>query len=284
MVLLNNIWIFLNSSFPIAFIGGLTGAVGGALGAQYIAERAKRREEQLRELRSTNAAIVVSFSICNGALALKHQHVQPMWEKFANDKIALEDFQRRRAVGEVSADAVYELTADMRSFFAPIMPIETLKTLVYERISAYGRPLAIVAVLEQSLVGMQEVVRKRDQLVRTFSSGTVPKELFSHYYFGLTQKNGNTNQEYPDVIEALHSYVDDVAFFSSLLCEDLIKHGVEIRAALTKKSEKNVPRVSTADFTGPKARGVMPQDSQYKDWISAFQSHDKPVEESAKPR
>lgn len=284
MALLNDIWNLLNSSFPIAFVGGLTGAVGGALGAQYIAEKARRREEQLRELRSTNAAIMVSFSICNGALALKHQHVQPMWEKFAKDKIGLEDFQRRRAAGEVATDATFELMADMRSFSAPIMPMETLKTLVYERISAYGRPLAVVAVLEQSLVGMQEVARKRDQLVRTFSSGAVAQELFPHLYFGLRQKNGDTNQEYPDVVETLHSYVDDVAFFSSLLCEDLIKHGAEVRAALAKNSEKNVPRVSTADFSGPKAKGLMPQDAQYKDWISAFQSHDKPADESAHPK
>lgn len=279
MALLNAIWIFLNSSFPIAFVGGLTGAVGGALGAQYIAERARRREEQLRELRSTNAAIMVSFSICNGALALKNQHVQPMWETFAKDKLALEEFQRRKAAGEVAPGATFDLMADMRSFSAPIMPIDTLKTLVYERISAYGRPLAVVAVLEQSIVGMHEVARKREQLVRTFSSGAVPKELFPHLYFGLRQKNGDTNQEHPDVVEALHSYVDDVAFFSSLLCADLVKHGTEVRAALVRKSEKNVPRVSTADFSGPKAKGLMPPDAQYKDWISAFQSQESAQQE-----
>lgn len=274
MALLTAIWTILNSSFPIAFVGGLTGAVGGALGAQYIAERARRTEEQLRELRSTNAAIMVSFSICNGALALKHQHVQPMWETFVKHKFALEEFQRRQAAGEVAPGATFEFIADMRSFSAPIMPIETLKTLVYERISAYGRPLAVVAVLEQSLVGMHELARKREQLVRTFSSGTVPKERFPHLYFGLRQKNGDTNQEYPDVVEALHSYVDDVAFFSSLLCEDLIKHGTDVRVALVRKSDKNIPRVSTADFSSPKEKGLIPPDAQYKDWIGAFKNQE----------
>jgi hypothetical protein len=67
------LWSALNANFTIAFIGGFTGAIGGALGAQFIAERMKRREERLRELRSTNAAIMTCFSICNAALMLKHQ-------------------------------------------------------------------------------------------------------------------------------------------------------------------------------------------------------------------
>ena len=76
----------LNSAFSIALVGGFVGAVGGALGAQHIAERAKRREDLLKELRNTNAATIVSFAICNAALALKKQHVRPMHEQFAKEK------------------------------------------------------------------------------------------------------------------------------------------------------------------------------------------------------
>lgn len=75
-------WQFLNSNIVIAFVGGFTGAIGGALGAQRIVERSRKREERLKELRYTNAAIMVSHTICNAALALKKQHVQPMRKAF----------------------------------------------------------------------------------------------------------------------------------------------------------------------------------------------------------
>lgn len=148
--------------------------------------------------------------------------------------------------------------------------METLKGLVFEKISAYGRALALVSVLDQSLVGLREAIAKRDAWVHRFSSGGVQKNAFKNYYFGLQFPNGDTNQEYPDLVFAIHSYTDDVIFFSSLLCADLIKHGEAVRTPLTKKSEKGVPKVSTADFAGPRASGLLPPDDQYSDWLNGF--------------
>lgn len=264
----------LNSAFSIALVGGFVGAVGGALGAQHIAERTRRRDELLRELRNTNAAIIVSFSICNAALALKKQHVQPMHEQFMNEREALRQFKEERAKGEVPGNAEHRIAADLRTYPAPTTAMETLKGLVFEKISAYGRALALVSVLDQSLVGLSDAIAKRDVWVQRFSSGGIPKGEFHNYYFGLTLQNGDTNQEYPDLIYAIHSYTDDVAFFSCLLCGDLIKHGNAVRAALTRGSDKNVPRVSTADFTGSRASGLMPPDDQYGDWLNGFKEQE----------
>ena len=78
---LNVIWdyakIFLGTGFFIALVGAGAGAFGGALGAQIISEKIRRKADFLEEIRSTNAAIVVAFSICNSYLALKDQLVQP---------------------------------------------------------------------------------------------------------------------------------------------------------------------------------------------------------------
>src|SRR5688572_11106793 len=111
------------ADLAVAFVGGLTGAFGGALGAQHIAERARRREDMLRELRLTNAAIMASFSICNSALVVKDQHVQPMFTRFEKDKADLGEFYRRRAAGELPPDTQYEFAADMRAFPALVLPI-----------------------------------------------------------------------------------------------------------------------------------------------------------------
>lgn len=264
-------WDALNANFTIAFVGGLTGAVGGALGAQYIAERMKRREERIREIRNTNAAIMTCFSICNATLMVKKQHVEPMRIEFEKQKENLKLFMQSNAAGNGLKNQVYEMTADLRLFPAPVVPIDTLKTLVFEKISAYGRPLALVSVLEQSLTGLAQAIAHRGRLIQRFQSNAIPKERFAHHYFGLRQVSGETDQEYSDTVSVISSYTDDVAFFSSLLCQDLIKHGEKVRALVAKPSDKSVPKVSKADFSGPKAKGLLPSDKNYADWLAGFQ-------------
>lgn len=197
-----------------------------------------------------------------------------MYEEFLKQREALELFKAKRTKGEVPPNAEHRIGADLRIYPAPTTAMETLKGLVFKEISAYGRALALVSVLDQSLVGLSEAIKKRDTWVQSFSSGAIPNQQFQHYYFGLVLPTGDTNQEYPDLVYAIHSYTDDVIFFSSLLCADLMKHGTAIRKALKKLSKQNVPRVSTADFSGPRASGLIPPDNQYSDWINGFKEQD----------
>ena len=264
-------WQFLNSNIIIAIVGGFAGAIGGALGAQRIVERSRKREERLKELRYTNAAIMVAHTICNAALALKKQHVQPMREEFLKLRADLEAFKAKRDAKQIAPDVEFHLQMDMRTYPAPIVPIETLKHIVFQEISAVGRPLALVAVIEQSLIGLSGAIAKRDQLIQRFVSGEIPENKHAHFYFGLPLQGGHLNQEYPDLVEAIYSYVDDLAFFSYQLCSDLMKHGAKVREALIiKKPSKQVPHVSEADFSGPLKSGLLPPDSQYGDWVNAF--------------
>src|SRR4051812_31708586 len=156
----------LNSAFSIAFIGGLTGAFAGAWGAQRIAEKSKRREDLLKELRNTNAATMTAFSTCNAALVLKKQHVLPMYEQFQKDKKAVQDFLKKRATGQIQGNAPIHFTADLRTFPPLDVPIDTLKELVFHRISAYGRPLALASVLDQSIIGLRNAIQQRDRIVQ----------------------------------------------------------------------------------------------------------------------
>src|SRR5690349_16473622 len=66
---------FANSAFTTSLVGALAGAFAGARAAQVIAERSKLRDEISKQIRDTNAAMVVSFTIANSVLALKKQHV-----------------------------------------------------------------------------------------------------------------------------------------------------------------------------------------------------------------
>ena len=49
-----------------------------------------------------------------------------------------------------------------------------------------------------------------------------------------------------------------------------MKHGARVRDALVKKAPKQVPHVSEADFSTVVKSGLMPPDTQYKDWLNAF--------------
>jgi hypothetical protein len=282
--LAGTVWQWLNANFTIAFVGGLTGAFGGALGAQRIVERTRQKEDWLRELRNTNAATMVAFSACNAALATKRQHTEPLRSKFIEAKEALNRFHAERASGQRQGNAKYEVELDLKVFPAPVVPIETLKDLVFQKLSAVGRPLALVAVLEQSLSGARDAVGRREALVQRFATGEIPEHLTAHFYFGLKLPNGHVSQEHADLVEGVYSYVDDIAFFSSLLCSDLMHHGEQLRAAYVKRYGKDAPRVSTVDFAGPKNSGLLPPDTQYKDWLNAFSNPEKPSSKSAAPR
>lgn len=281
VAVIQTVWHWMNANFSIAFVGGLTGAFGGALGAQRIVERARQREDWLRELRNTNAATMVAFSACNAALATKKQHTEPMRKKFNDAKEALLKFQAERASGQRQGNAEYHVELDLKVFPAPVVPIETLKDLVFQRLSAVGRPLALVSVLEQSLAGTRDAVAKREALVQRFATGQIPEQLTAHFYFGLKLPNGHISQEHADLVEGVYSYVDDIAFFSALLCADLMEHGERLRATYVKRYGKDAPQVSKVDFAGPKCSGLMPPDSQYNDWLRAFVKPDASPSKSA---
>jgi hypothetical protein len=266
-----------NSAFCVALIGGFVGAAGGALGAQHIAERAKRKDELLKELRGANAATMVSFTICNSFIALKRQNVLPVHANFSTDKTKREEFLTKRRSGEIDRNQAFEFQADLRAISAPSVPMDTLKTQVFDRISAYGRPLALVSVLDQTLTSLDEAISRRNALIGRFARGDVPKELVPNYYFGTALPNGDTNQEYPDTVAAITSYTDDIIFCSRLLCSDLMNHGGKIKALLTELGAKDVPNVSKAEFQKAAEAGLLPPDDQYTDWLSAFKEQPKAV-------
>lgn len=265
----------LNSNFSTALLGSLAGALAGAVAAHRIVERSKRREELIKEIRNTNAAAMVGFSICNAALRLKTQHVEPLYKQFLNDKASLENFYQQRASGQISKDSPFHFVADLKTFAAPILPTETLKELVFDRISVHGRPLSLVSQLVDSSQGLRTAIEKRDVLVERFKDGSVSQAELPMYYFGLTLGGGHINQEYPDLISAIHSHVNDIAFFSALLCDDLVAHGNLLVEAFGKRIGKGAPKISQVDFSRPREKGLIPPEAEYIEWINAFVKQDE---------
>src|SRR5690349_5606621 len=93
-VVSKNVWHaaegFLSSVFFTSVVGALAGAFAGAYGGQLIVERGKARDQLLAEIRNTNSAITIAFSVCNTLLSLKGQHLKRLKEEY--------DDQRREVV------------------------------------------------------------------------------------------------------------------------------------------------------------------------------------------
>ncbi len=260
----------LNSSFATSLLGSLAGAVAGAVAAQRIVERYRAREDAIRELRNTNAAALAAFTTCNAALMLKKQHVLPLLNKFKEQKAVVEEHIAKVTAGQIQGSGRIHFETDMRTFPAPLVPVETLKDLLFNKISVGGRTLALVCAVEDASHGLQRTMNARNVLIGRMNSGEIPKDVVPAYYFGLRLPNGDINQEYPDLTFATASYCDDLAFFSRTLCLDLISHANAIHSKLTKQARNNAPEPVKVDFSKAQESGLIPSDAQYIDWLRAF--------------
>lgn len=258
---------FLNSNFTAA----LAGALAGALAAQRIGDRGKQRDAMLQEIRCTNAAIMVTFTICNAGLALKTQFTKDIYETYIAKKAALKEFHRMRASGQQPADLPFEFQADFRALQMPVVPIDVLRTQVYEKISALGRPLALVAALVGSIASLTDVIHKRNALIERFQR--LDPEGYAQlpaFYFGLPYGPGHVSTEFADTIESLHRLNDDVIFFSELLGQDLMTHGSQVLGEYRKIAKVKKEKISAVDFTEPRNQGLMPDAANYTDWLEGF--------------
>lgn len=266
-----NATTFLNSAFSISLLGALAGAYAGATAAQRIAERTKERDQLLTQIRSTNAAIMVAFGICNAALSLKKQQTIALCETFVAKKNELIEFMRKRKAGEIPGDTPFEFQADLRSLQMPLGPIDVLRTQVYEKLSVSGRPLALVATLAGALSSLADTITNRNNLIVGFKHlAPEAHKALPALYFGLPFGGGHVSTEYADTIEALNTLTDDVIFFSDLLCKDLADHGNRILDTYKTRFKDKLESINAIDFTNARTAGLMPREENYADWLHGF--------------
>lgn len=254
---------FLNSAFAISFVGALAGAAAGGLAAQRVIEKYKLRDELLKEIRNTHAAMMVSFTMCNTSLLLKKQLVQPMYDSFCKARTDFLKYRSERESGQRQGNAQYRFEMDLQEYMAPALPSETLKKLVFDRVNAFGRPLTLVAQIDNASTGLAAAVAKRARLIEEFKTSTLESDSLALTYFGEKLPTGHTHREYADIVEVIHSYTNDLIFFSGLLTTDLATHGKARRDAFAKKFGEGAPSIDPPDFSGPKQSGLYPPDSDY---------------------
>lgn len=272
-----SIGALLNSNFASALAGALTGAFVGAMAAHQIADRARQREAVLAEIRSTNAAIIVAFTICNAGLAFKKQQSKEICDTYTARRAEYEESLRKRAAGDGPTDVPFQLEADLRRLQMPLVPIDILRDQIYEKISAPARPVALVAALAGSIAGLQDVIEKRTALIERYQAlADSGAAHLQELYFGKAYGPGHVSTEFPDSIKSLHRLSDDVIFFSHLLISDLKAHGHRVLAKYQKMATVKEEKIHDAEITDSRVTGLMPEPVNYEDWFLGFPDAPRP--------
>jgi hypothetical protein len=159
----------------------------------------------------------------------------------------------------------FSFSANLITFPAPLVPIEVLKDLVLQRISAYGKATGLVPLVENAASGLADAIRKREEIINLFKTGKISEVDQHWHYFGEKSPSGHTYRGHSDVVEVIHSYTNDLIYFSAALCDALVQHGKAAKAELHHPA-KVTPNVHEPDFSGPKKSGLFPPDSDYSSW------------------
>lgn len=287
--LLNDLWVsvsswltwentkaFGNSSFFTSLIGALAGAFAGAYAAQRIAERKKIREELIKEIRNTNAAIMSAFDISNSLLSLKKQHVKSLKENFDTARAQLIKHKIQLDSGEIQSDKTFFFKGDLQTLPRTQLPVDILRNQVFERLTVGGRPLSLVTSLIQSIELLNSSIDMRNQLIEKYQkTKATENQNFPAFYFGLPYAVGHVDLNYPNAVDGIYNYTDDGIFYSQLLCRDLNDHGKSLAEDFKKQFRTKAPRINEADFQKAQAAGLMPADEAYADWLQCFVKGDK---------
>ena len=255
-----------------SLIGALAGAYAGAYGAQKISERSKERAEFQAQIRNSNTAITLSFMVCNSMIALKQQQTKVLCDTYFAKRAELAGFLKMRADGEIPPEVPFDFTAELGSVPFPTVPIDALRSLVYEKLPVPPRQIALVAALTGALSSLAETIENRNGLISKFKNLTQEERdrMLLALYFGLPYAGGHVNTEYTGIMQGMKNLTDDVIFFSHLLCKDLEPHGNEVLYEFKSKFKGVVDQIHAIELSPEKTSGLIPPVEQYSEWMSGF--------------
>jgi hypothetical protein len=263
---------FLNAAFIAALLGAIPGACFGAWAGAYaawrIAERSKSKQDLLDELKNTSKGILIAFNICNRMIGLKRQHVPQMRNRFSESRANLIDAIAQNKQG------VFHFVADLETLTPISLPAKALEQLIFEKISVGGRPFALASMLASSEEDLKHVVAMRNAIVERLKANRQSMGFgFERQYFGLPGSDGHLDKTYPDLIESISMITDDCIFFSKTLGDDLTRYGQHVRKKFKSRFREEPPKLPEADFNKAEVLGLLPDENNYKDWVSNFLEH-----------
>ncbi len=156
----------LTATIILSLLTACAGAYWGALGAQRIAERKKVKDDLVKEIRTTNAAVAITFDILNVFLASKKQHIVRLVAAFEEAKAQFEQVLAAKRGG--NPQTVFKFQMDLQSIPEILVPDERLQKIVFEELSIVGKPINLASVLVRSIHALGQSIAKRNQLIEKF--------------------------------------------------------------------------------------------------------------------
>ncbi len=180
------------------------------------------------------------------------------------------EFTRQRRTGERQGNVPPPISIDLRVVPSLTFPVVTLQRLLFDKISMFGRSLALMTTLSETAGWLTNANAKRNELVDRIrrlpdTSGV------AQVYFGAPTAAGVTNLDYPEAVHAVASHTDELIFFSATLANDLSAHALQLRASWVREfGRKQAPEINAVDFTAARQNGLMPAEEKYAEWLAGL--------------
>ena len=237
--------------FATALLGVLTGA--------YVTTRNKTIDDRLKEVRAGHAAAALTYSaITDVFINVKKQNVKPTYDRYEINKTIFLWHTATRRPGEV-----VDFHADMQTLDIVRVPTDAVQKILVERVNTPTRALALMAVLDRTIHGLNNYLKMRNDMCEEFRKNGAKPQI----YFGLRTPTG-ADERYSSTMKAIMSYTDDAIHFSKELGDELVRYSNREKARLPRGQRKKAPIIVSADFS--KALDMFPERKPYSDWDTMF--------------
>lgn len=196
----------VGSTFVVAVVGSFAGALGGAYGAQRIAEREKFSDGAMKEIRATNVAISLSFVVANTLIGVKKQLVGPIVSRYREARIAAE------TAIQSGTNLIFE--ADFRSVQRFAIPVDVLKEHIFSHLSLDAKSIACVTTIEQAIDGFMSCLEERNSMIASFRVSAIDRSAIFPIYFGFDVGGQVRDTQYPDTLNGMEQQLDNAIFYS----------------------------------------------------------------------
>jgi hypothetical protein len=145
-----------------------------------------------------------------------------------------------------------------------------LERIVFEKCSLGHRGLAALVSVKDATDDLKLSIDFRNDLIADFKKHPPATHLEKIAFYVGAYTNESVDLRFGHNLDALLHQVDDCIFFSMLLANELLAREKKLYARNWWKYRLNVPHQFPADWSLARKEDLIPDKSQYADWLRGF--------------